>query len=242
VGEQGDSHRGAVNRVYSGYGRSRRKQRAWAADNPGNAAIRGELLDHLLRLAGTEVAGAGRILDAGCGRGWWLRTLIESGVQPERLYGIDIQPERVAAAREATPGPEIAVGDARNLRFADQSFAVVLQLTLLSSLGSHRAIRETLGEGMRVLAPGGLLLIYEPRVPNPLNRNTLLLRDSDLAAAGVEPREELSLTLVPAVARRLGRRTAERYERLARLPFLRTHRLIAYRAQPAASAQPQSSS
>ncbi|HSD22800.1 MAG TPA: class I SAM-dependent methyltransferase [Solirubrobacterales bacterium] len=230
MSEQGDSHRRSVSRVYSGYGRSRRKQRAWAADNPGNAAIRGEVLDHLLRLAAAEIAGGGDILDAGCGNGWWLRALAEAGVQPERLYGIDIQPERVAGAREAVPEATIAVGDARKLRFPDESFAVVLQLTLLSSLGSHRAIRESLGEGMRVLAPGGLLLIYEPRVPNPLNRHTFLVKESDLTTAGVTPREELSLTVLPALARRLGRRTQDRYERLARLPFLRTHRLVAYRA------------
>ncbi len=166
----------------------------------------------------------------GCGRGWWLRSLVEAGVDPGRLSGIDIQPERVSAAREAVPGAEIQVGDARNLRASDESFGVVIQLTLLSSLGSHRAIREALGEGMRVLAPGGLLLIYEPRVPNPLNRHTLLLGEEDLDAAGLTPREQQSLTVVPALARRLGRRTPERYERLARIPFLRTHRLIAYRA------------
>jgi ubiquinone/menaquinone biosynthesis C-methylase UbiE len=216
--------------VYSGYRRNSRKQRAWAAENPGNAAIRGEVLAHLLRLAAPEIAGVGDILDAGCGNGWWLRALAEAGVKPERLYGIDIQPERIARAREAVPGAAIAVGDARNLRFPDESFAVVLQLTLLSSLGSHSAIRESLGEGMRVLAPGGLLVIYEPRVPNPLNRHTLLVKDSDLAAAEVTPTDELSLTVVPALARRLGKRTEERYERLSRVPVLRTHRLVAYHA------------
>jgi ubiquinone/menaquinone biosynthesis C-methylase UbiE len=215
--------------VYSRYAGSRRKQRAWAADNPGNAAIRGELLAHLLRLAASEIAGTGAILDVGCGTGWWLRKLVEAEVAPERLHGIDIQPERVAAAREAVPGAEIDVGDARRLPFPDGTFAVVLQLTVLSSLGSDEAIREALGEGMRVLAPGGLLLIYEPRVPNPLNRHTLLLKDSALDAAGIGSREQLSLTVLPALARRLGSRTQARYERLARLPFLRTHRLIAYR-------------
>ena len=216
--------------MYSRYARSRRKQRAWAADNPGNAAIRSELLSHLLRLAAPEIAGTGQILDAGCGTGWCLRALVEAAVQPERLRGVDIQEERVAAARGAVPGAEIDVGDVRGLPFPDESFTVVLQLTLLSSLGSHKAMREGLGEGMRVLAPGGILLIYEPRVPNPLNRHTLLVRGGDLDAAGITSREQLSLTLVPALARHLGRRSEDRYERLARLPFLRTHRLIACRA------------
>jgi ubiquinone/menaquinone biosynthesis C-methylase UbiE len=230
VSEQDDAHGGGVNRVYSEYAQSRRKQRAWAADNPGNAAIRAELLSHLLRLAAAEIEGGGAILDAGCGTGWCLRALAESGVAPERMRGVDVQARRVDAARKAVPGAEIEVGDVRHLEFPDESFAVVLQLTLLSSLGSRGAIREALGEAMRVLAPGGQLLIYEPRVPNPFNRNTHVLRDTDLEAAGLEPREQISLTLLPALARRLGRRTPERYERLVQVSFLRTHRLVAYRA------------
>jgi ubiquinone/menaquinone biosynthesis C-methylase UbiE len=230
VSEQDDAHGGGVNRVYSEYARSRRKQRAWAADNPGNAAIRAELLSHLLRLAAAEIDEDGAILDAGCGTGWCLRALAESGVAPERLRGVDVQAKRVESARQAVPGAEIEVGDVRQLGFPDESFAVVLQITLLSSLGSRGAIREALGEAVRVLAPRGLLLIYEPRVPNPLNRNTHMLRDADLDVVGLEPREEISLTLLPALARRLGGRTQERYERLARFPLLRTHRLIAYRA------------
>jgi SAM-dependent methyltransferase len=227
VGEQGDSHRGAVSRVYSRYARSGRKQRAWAADNPGNAAIRSELLGRIREVAATDLAGDGRILDVGCGTGWFLRELAQSGINPGRLRGIDALPARVAAAREAAPGAEVEVGDAGNLQFPDGGFAVVVQLTVLSSLGSHQAIRKALGEGMRVLAPGGLLLVYEPRVPNPFNRHTILLRDGDLDAAGASPREQSTLTLVPALARRLGSRTQARYERLAGVPLLRTHRLIA---------------
>jgi ubiquinone/menaquinone biosynthesis C-methylase UbiE len=189
----------------------------------------------LLKLARPQIEGDGAILDVGCGTGWSLRALAEAGVSPERLHGIDIQSERTTAATQAVPGARIEVGDARRLPFPDDSFTVVLQLTLLSSLGSYRAIREALGDGMRVLASGGLLLVYEPRVPNPLNRHTLLVRKSDLDAAGIAPREQVSLTLVPALARRLGTRTQGRYERLARFPLLRTHRLIAYRAKASAT-------
>jgi ubiquinone/menaquinone biosynthesis C-methylase UbiE len=221
-----------IDRVYSEYSRNARKQRAWSADNPGNIAIRSELTDELLRLAAPELAGTGAILDAGCGTGWWLRALADAGVAAERLHGIEIQPQRAAATREAVPGTQIEVGDAERLPFPDESFDVVFQLTLLSSLGSHGEIRKALGEGMRVLAPGGLLLVYEPRVPNPLNRHTQLVRNSDLAAAGVTPNEQISLTVIPALARRLGGRTGDRYSRLARFPFLRTHRLISYRSTP----------
>jgi hypothetical protein len=68
-------------------------------------------------------------------------------------------------------------------------------------------------------------------VANPLNRHTVLLRNGDLDAAGITPSERLSLTVLPALARRLGAATGQRYERLSRLPFLRTHHLIAYRRE-----------
>lgn len=216
--------------AYSRYSRSPRKRRAWAADNPGNAAIRRELRAELLRLAAAELRGPGKILDLGCGTGWWLRSLAEAGVDPARLWGIDEQPARVEAARRAVPGARIEAGDARALELEDDGFALVLLFTVLSSLPTSKAVEAALAEAMRVLAPGGLFLIYEPRVINPFNRHTRRLRDGELDAAGLVPREQLSLTLLPPLARRLGARTEARYERLARLPQLRTHRLISFRA------------
>ena len=218
--------------VYSRYSRSPRKRRAWASDNPGNAAIRRELLTELLRLAAPEVRGPGKILDLGCGTGWWLRSLAEAGVDPARLWGIEEQPARVEAARKAVPGARIEAGDARALELEDGSFALVLLFTVVSSLPTSDAVTAALAEARRVLQPGGLLLIYEPRVTNPLNRNTRRLGDAELDAAGLAPREQLSLTLLPPLARRLGARTEARYGRLARVPQLRTHRLISYRAPP----------
>ena len=218
--------------AYSRYSRSPRKRRAWAADNPGNAAIRRELREELLRLAAPALQGQGKILDLGCGTGWWLRSLAEAGVDPARLWGIEEQPARVEAARRAVPGARIGVGDARALELEDGSFALVLLFTVLSSLPSSEAVKTALAEARRVLQPGGLLLIYEPRVANPLNRHTRRLADGELDAVGLVPRGQLSLTLLPALARRLGAHTESRYERLARLPQLRTHRLVSYRAPP----------
>ena len=80
-----------------------------------------------------------------------------------------------------------------------------------------------------MLQPGGLLLIYEPRVINPFNRHTRRLGDGELDAAGLVPREQLSLTLLPPLARRLGARTKPATS-ASRVPQLRTHRLIYFRA------------
>ena len=223
--------------IYSRYARSARKRRAWAGDNPGNIAIRAELLAEIERVGEAELERDGEILDLGCGTGWCLRALAERGVEVERLVGLDLLPDRVEAARQGTPGARVEVGNARRLPFEDERFSLILMLTLLSSLGSSPAISEALGEARRALAPGGLLLCYEPRIANPLNRETRLIRDRDLATAGLVPHSQSTLTVLPWLARRLGGKTDVRYERLSRIGVLRTHRLIAYRSAPRSADQ-----
>jgi hypothetical protein len=90
-------------------------------------------------------------------------------------------------------------------------------------------VRRTLLDARRVLRPGGVLLLYEPWLPNPLNRRVRRVRHQDLEAAGVRPRTERPITLLPPLARRLGRRTSMLYPRLAGVRALRSHRLVAFR-------------
>jgi SAM-dependent methyltransferase len=223
--------RDRVERIYSRYRRSARRRRAWAADNPGNEAIRAELLTAITDLGALTLADGAEVLDLGCGSGWWLAALAAAGIPPQKLFGVELLGDRVEAARRAVPGARIEHGDARSLRFEDGRFGLVLLFTVLSSLGSRESVRRVLREARRVLAPGGILLCYEPRYPNPLNRGTRRITNRDLAAAGVVPSEERTLTLLPMLARRLGTGTARLYPTLSRIRPLRTHRLLAYRGQ-----------
>ncbi len=215
--------------VYGRYRRSRRKRKAWAARNPGNVAIRAELGSRLLTVARGELDGGGPVLDVGCGNGRWLAELARAGVQPSRLHGVDLLEDRVSDADRILPAADVRLADARALPYRDEEFSLVLMLTLLSSLPDRAAIRTSLAEGRRVLAPGGLLLVYEPRLPNPLNRATTRVSMSDLGAALGEELRVTPLTVLPALARRLGRATPRLYPLLARVAPLLTHRLVAYR-------------
>jgi SAM-dependent methyltransferase len=212
-----------------------RKRRAWSTDNAGNRAIREELTRAALRAGG--LAGGGPVLDAGCGTGWWLARLAEAGVDTSRLHGTELLPERAAAAQAACPGADVRIGDITDLPYDDAVFEAVYLLTVLSSLPGRAEVRQAVGECWRVLAPGGRLIVWEPRIPSPLNARTGLVRRGDLArVTGVRPGGS-SLTLAPPLARRLGRHTARWYPRLARVPLLRTHALhvcIAPLASPAA--------
>lgn len=222
-------HARLVRNAYESYGRDPRRRRAWAAANPGNVAIRSELGRALDELAAAELAGDGAVLDAGAGTGHWLARLARRGVAPERLHGLELIGDRVAAARRAAAGAAVTQGDVTAMPYPDERFRLALLFTVLSSLPTAGAQAAALREARRVLVPGGLLLVYEPRVPTPANRRTRRVRPRDVAAAVGPPDALRRLTVAPPLARRLGPRTDRLYPRLAAIPALRTHWLGAFR-------------
>jgi SAM-dependent methyltransferase len=217
-----------VGQVYGAYATDPRKATAWAADNPGNRAIREEVAAVIVPVA---LATAGPVLDAGCGTGWWLGRLAAAGVSSDRLWGVDVLPQRSAAAAKGAPGATLRTADIRTLPFADGHFELVFLFTVLSSLRSAGDVRRALHEAARVTAPGGRVVIWEPRVPT-LNRATRLVRVSEVSAALGPEVSSRPITLLPPLARRLGRATPRLYPALARLPPLRSHRLMEWRRPP----------
>ena len=213
--------------MYAAYRASARKRKAWAADNPGNVAIREELLAAIWELAGPELRGEGAILDLGCGAGYWLEALTRGGIAERRLHGIDLIERRAKAAARRIRAAAVTHGDGAALPHRDGEFELVLLLTVLSSLPAARASR-VLEETRRVLRPGGLILVYEPRMPNVANRETRLVRRVELERDN-RLEESVSLTLLPALARRLGQLTPRLYPALAGCPALLTHRLSSFR-------------
>jgi len=221
--------RDRLSHTYARYRGSRRKRRAWAADNPGNVAMRDELLERLIDRAGPQLR-TGDVLDIGCGTGWWLRALADRGVPPTRLHGVDLLDERLTAAAKRVPGAELQRADARELPYAGGSFGVVLLFTVLSSMATRGDVLTALSEARRVLAPDGVLLCYEPRVPNAFNRSTRHIGRRDLDRALEPGWDSIPVTVLPPLSRRLGRLTGWTYPRLARARVLLTHRLVSSRA------------
>jgi ubiquinone/menaquinone biosynthesis C-methylase UbiE len=118
------------------------------------------------------VAAAGvrpgqRVLDVGCGTGYWARLLAEA-VGPDGLVvGIDPSPEMVAyAARKAPPGGtcRFQVGTAEALDFPSDHFDVVVNSLMMHHLPEDLRV-PALREMRRVLRPDGTLLVAEAQVP-----------------------------------------------------------------------------
>jgi len=201
---------------------------SWSIHNPGNAAARGELSAAVLEHAAQPIAQGQPLLDVGCGTGWLLELLTGAGAAPSALHGVEPDRARVNAARTRAPGATIEVGDATRLAYRDAAFGLVALIVVLSSL-PRGDVARALAEARRVLSPGGVVLIYEPRLPNPLNRATHLVRKRHLDQAGLLPRTERSLTLLPPIGRSLGALTPRLHPLLSRVPLLRGHRLVTYR-------------
>lgn len=226
------SERERVTHVYEAYAASAGKQRDWSAENPGNVAIRAELTDAVFELAGPTLLSAARILDVGCGSGWWLERLAGDPRVSATLEGLELLPDRQAAAAGRAPDATITLGDARRLPYENRRFDVVTMLTVLSSLASVADALAAFGEALRVVGPSGVLLVWEPRFPNPLNRQTLSITGGMLREAAGDRRVAIrTTTVLPPLARRLGSRTDRLYPRLARVRLLRSHQLVCVWAQ-----------
>ena len=226
-GARRDSAAGELEATYRGYAANPRKRRGWSASNRGNVEIRAELLDAVLELAEEPLAGSGEILDIGCGSGWLLAEFAARGVERQRLHGVDLIEARVAAAGERVPGVDVRLADARSLPFEDGRFELVAMLTSLSSMLGEESVADALREARRVLSPTGLILCYEPWLPNPFNRRTTTISARALSASLGPASDSRRLTGFPPLARRLGALAPRLYPTLTR--FAPTHRVTAHR-------------
>ena len=101
-------------------------------------------------------------LDLGCGRGEWLELLGEHGFAAR---GIDLDDSMLAACRERGLAVETADAIAYLRALPDNSVAVLSAFHLVEHL-PFDAVQEMITQSLRVLQPGGLLIM---ETPNPEN-------------------------------------------------------------------------
>jgi len=216
-----------IRTVYAAYDQSGKVQRRWDPGNPGNREMereRARRIDALLHRSGRFPAPGDSVLEIGCGKGDVLATMVELGVPETAISGVDLLPDRIATARRRFPAAHLECADAGQLPFIDHSFSLVLLFTVVSSLRSPKMCHALAGEAARVLRPGGAVLWYDLRLPNPYNAEVRAVRRDELRRLFPGFRQELaSVTVLPPLARRLGHQAARFYPRLAALPWLRTH-------------------
>jgi len=215
-----------VRRIRSAYAERERKH-TWNDNNPGRQRElreRNNSLERILAERFEPPLSQCRVLDIGCGHGGLLGWFQEQGVKPENLYGIDLLPNRIRVARETFPAFTFLEGNAEQLDFPDEWFDLVSVFTVFSSILEIRMAKSVAQNIARVLSSRGVVVWYDVRYPNPWNPAIRPMAMSSIR--GLFPSFELQLessTLLPPVARQLGRLTDLAYPLLASIPILRSH-------------------
>ena len=232
----------AANRAETAAVRERYARRAPGDDryrltNPAALMAMQERQRAVLRLfarRGFADLGVLRLLEVGSGGGGNLLELLQLGFQPQHLAGVELLPERHAAARARLPeAVQLTCGDASALPLAAASVDIVLVSTVFSSLLDDAFQQRLAGAIWRWVKPGGGVLWYDFTVDNPNNadvRGVPLARIRALfPKAEVESRR---VTLAPPLARAVCRVHPGLYTLCNALPPLRTH-LLCWLGKPA---------
>jgi len=188
-----------------------------------------------LRRRGLAPLESRRILEVGCGSGYWLRQFIQWGARPGNVAGVDLIERRVAEARRlCPPDVEIQQADAANLSFAEKTFDLVFQATVFTSIFDGALKSRIAAEMVRVVKDDGLILWYDFRVDNPSNPDVCGVRRGEIENLFSGCHVTLQrVTLAPPVARRLARCSRLGCLLLEKLPGLCTHYLGAIRKETA---------
>ncbi|SRR6266496_183599 len=166
-----------------------------------------------------------RILEVGCGTGNWLRDFVRWGARPENIWGIDLLPARIAEAGELCPaGVTLRCRDSTSLDVPDESFDLVLQSTVFSSILSADVKRLLAREMLRVVGQRGLIVWYDFHVNNPWNPDVRGIGRKEIAQ--LFPNCHISLqklTLAPPIGRRVASVSSLLYRALSCIQPLCTH-------------------
>lgn len=179
--------------------------------------------------AGLHDLSSLRLLEVGCGAGGNLLELLRLGFAPHHLAGVELLPERLAAARAVLPEAlRLQGGDALQAGVPAQSLDIVFVSTLFSSLLDDAYQQRLAGAMWSWLKPGGAVLWYDFTVDNPRNpdvRGVPLARVRALFPQG--RLRHRRVTLAPPLARW----RPALYALFNTLPWLRTH-VLAWIAKP----------
>lgn len=208
--------------VYARYARQAGKH---DLSNPGNRAILAEyerIARRLLADEGMLPLGRRTVLDVGCGYGYHLARVCDAyGADPAGCYGIDILASRIEQARRLHPELSLDCGDARTLRFEDDTFDLVLLNVVFSTILDDAVALEVARELRRVLRPEGAILWWDLRYRNP--------RNPDVRPYGIPALRRIfpgftirarAATVVPQLVRRLDGAAGALYPVLAAVPPL----------------------
>jgi SAM-dependent methyltransferase len=212
------------NRIRAVYGARKCGERS-SLYNPGNLFILQEKEREMLTLLGKYGLAPlhnQKIMDIGCGTGYWTREFIKWGAEPENIMGVDLMADRINLARKlCAERVTFLVGNAAQLEISDATFDIVLVSTVFSSILDKDVRKNVASEMLRILKPEGIILWYDSRFDNPRNPNVRAVKKKELCDLFPNCRIELRrITLAPPLCRLLAPYSILLCSFLSKIPFL----------------------
>ncbi len=198
--------------------------------DPGNMFLvqeRERLLLRRLRKHGFDSLKGVKILEVGCGSGQWLREFIKWGVSPCDVTGVDLRAEVLSSAVRLCPaGVTLQCANGISLEFPDESFDLVLQSLVFTSILDEGMRDRMAGEMLRVVKRTGLIIWYDFFVDNPWNPDVRGVRKAEIKRLFPNCSIDLErVSLVLPLAKVLAPWSWFACYFLSRLRFLNTHYL-----------------
>ena len=233
------SHSIEAQRVREAYATELRMTRAmlyaWHRPEIGWTTYRMRAVAAKLIYSHFGASGPRSMLEIGCGTAPWVRTAADWGFAIGAWNGIDLLPDRIATARQICPGgANLLVGNGMALPFEDNSIDLVVASTVFSSILDRSVRMSVASEAWRVLRPGGAAMIFDFRIKDPRNPDTVAIGRSELVRLFPASRPAVrSLILVPPLARRLASASLPLVAMLEwGVPWLRSHLMTLFIKDP----------
>jgi ubiquinone/menaquinone biosynthesis C-methylase UbiE len=196
---------------YENYYSTKVDDRSDPLRNPGvlfqNLAFEKSIVEALRQLPGDKRLW--KILDVGCGAGFSLLRLLSYGLEPERLYGIDIEESRIARGRRRFPALNLSHGDASAMDYPGDSFDLAMESTMFIQLTDESMAQSIASEMLRVVKPAGYILLTDWRYSFGRARYRALSRARIRRLFSVGTRTSIVLgthgALIPVLGRTLSR-------------------------------------
>jgi ubiquinone/menaquinone biosynthesis C-methylase UbiE len=169
--------------------------------NQYDEALPPHVVEHYLRKRTryvVENCPLGDGLDVGCGTGVLADRLARAGYQ---MWGVDPSAGMLEVLRRAAPDVEAAVASGTELPFEDSRFDLVITVAVVHHIAAPDAVRQTLSEMVRVLKPGGRLVVWDHNPRNPYWKNLMARVPQDTGEERLIPEAEVLGGLRTAGAR-----------------------------------------
>lgn len=102
-----------------------------------------------------------RILDLGCGNGRSTRILLDFGLKPDQLSGLDLRSGAIQRAKQLCPTIDYQVYDGNLIPYPDRFFNWIQLTTVLSSIKDPSHRKNLVNSALKKLKKNGFLFYYD---------------------------------------------------------------------------------